>query len=534
MKYFLRIFISILIAIFNALLLYACFPPYQVSFLAWIALVPLFTFLNFARYVEAFSMSFLMGMTFCAFYAQWLNMVPDFPIIAFVSVCLYTGIYFGLFGLFFTFIIRRSRCPKIIVAPVLWVSIEYLRSNLSFLAIPVGLIGHSQYDNIPIIQIASVTSVYGISFIIVLINSAITEIFLRIFSTKLLISLKRPSSSIAIVSIATAIVTVLAVYLWGKHQINVYGKNTKGILTVSLIQGNIPQNEKWDDRFRKNILDHYGELTIKASQENPDLIIWPETATPGYLKNDLLVYLSVSDVIKKTGIPLLLGSASNSKIKREGMKSYRLANTAFLLNGNGKIVSAYNKMRLLPFGEYLPLEDKFPWPKWLVPDNGMFIPGIFHTVFEISNIKFGVVICWENLFPDLVRKFVIKGSHFMVNLSNEAWFGKTAVSNQIMAISVFRAVENRVALLRCANTGITGLIDPFGRIQGKVTDKKGNDIMVTGILTVTVPEPSNPTFYTRNGDVFAIGCTLIALIFIVSATLPLRMRKYLKITGDEA
>jgi apolipoprotein N-acyltransferase len=188
-----------------------------------------------------------------------------------------------------------------------------------------------------------------------------------------------------------------------------------------------------------------------------------------------------------------------------------------LLNGQGEIISSYDKMRLLPFGEYLPLEGQFSWPRWLAPQHGNFIAGTVPTVFELPQGRFGVVICWENLFSGVFRQFVTAGAQFMVNLTNESWFDKTAHSKQILSMSVFRAVEHRIALLRVANTGITCLIDPLGRVQARVKDAEGQDQMVAGILTVAVPAPLGPTFYTRYGDVFAYVCLSAVVLCMLAA-----------------
>jgi apolipoprotein N-acyltransferase len=483
---------AITVSMLSCLLLYTSFPPLEQPFLAWIALVPILTALGFARYLQAFLMAFLMGMIFCALHIWWLNVVPDLPFVAFIAIALYIGLFFGLFGLFFCMIMRRTRWLKVLVAPALWVAMEFLRSNLSFLAIPWGLLGHSQYANVAIIQIASITSVYGISFLIVLVNSALAEGLLWILNHRMGITTQHPPKKAVFSSIVVALTAVLIVYLWGDYQVRMSGENKNGILTASVIQGNIPQNEKWNPKFRKKIIKRYRELTLKASRKNPDLIIWPESATPTYLRNDHDIYLTVRDLVRETETPLLLGSASLAKINRGGKKDNQLKNSAFLVDRYGRIISAYHKMRLLPFGEYLPLEGRFPWPRWLVPKNGIFIPGTYPKVFELHGARFGVVICWENLFPGLFRKFVKEGAEFMVNLTNEAWFEKTAASRQILSMSVFRAVENRVSLLRSANTGISSLVDPLGRVQGRVMDEDGNDIMVTGTLTVSVPEPWLP------------------------------------------
>jgi apolipoprotein N-acyltransferase len=473
-----------------------------------------------------------MGLVFWSLHVYWLNVVPGLPVAAFLAIVFYCSLFFGIFGFFYTMIIRRTRWPRVLVAPVLWVAIEFMRYNLSFFSVPWGLIGHSQHDNIEIIQIASFTSVYGVSFLILLVNAAIAEGFLWLLNRRKGIIIPLPPAKIVLSYILGTFVIVFIIHLWGEHQVKTLGTNTKSLLTASLIQGNIPQDEKWDYRFCKMIIERYSELTLKASRENPDIIIWPEASTPGYLSNDPFVYMSVRDIIRETGIPLLFGSASYGKTGQGGHKIYKHVNTAFLMGNNGRVLSDYNKIILVPFWEFLPLEGKFPWPQWLVPKHGSELSGRDINVFEVPKGKFGVTICWENLFPHLVRKFVNRGSQFMVNLTNEAMFGKTVASQQIMSMAVFRAVENRVALLRCTNTGITSLVDPLGRVVQKVTDEKGNDIMVTGLLTVSVPEPAGPTFYTKHGDLFASTCATAALLFSFSAILPLRTRKFFRLSKE--
>jgi apolipoprotein N-acyltransferase len=522
--------ISIVIALVSAILHYSIFPPYNFSFFAWVVLVPLLMYCTFARYTEVFLTSLTAGTLFCALYIKWLNVVPAFPLAGYLFISIYTGLFFGIFGLLYCLVQKRTKWPVVLVAPVLWVALEYVRSNLSFLAIPLGLVAHSQYRNIPMIQIASITSVYGISFLILMVNTALSEGLLFLIKKKTNSITSKITKQKVFISAAITITALIVVCFWGTYQVNLNGKNNGYILNVALIQGNIPQYKKWDQQFREEILARYRDLTMKASLENPDLIIWPETATPGYLRTDPLVYSTVYGTVKQTGIPVLLGSASNTKLKRGETKIYRLVNSAFLIDGRGRVIAAYNKMRLLPFGEYLPLEDKIMWPRWLVPENGVFVPGRSHTVFHLSDFRFGVVICWESLFPNVFRTFVLQGSQFMVNLTNEAWFGKTSASQLFLSMSVFRAVENRVTLLRCANSGITSMVDPLGRIRGKVADEKGNEIMVTGILTTHVPRPLGQTFYTRHGDIFAILCAILSVVFIISALLPLGVRKMLRIS----
>jgi apolipoprotein N-acyltransferase len=343
------------------------------------------------------------------------------------------------------------------------------------------------------------------------------------------IIVQQPSSNVIIYSIIGAFIIVFSVYLWGDYQVKIYDENPNEILTASLIHTSINQKEKWNPKFRTKIMDHYRELTLQAYKANPNIIIWPETALPAELGTDPEIDLSVKNLVRETGTPLLFGCASYAKMEKWGIKVRRHKNSAYLIDKEGNILGTYHKMRLVPFYEYLPFEGRFSWPKWLVPEHGIDLPGNVPTVFKLLNWRFGVVICWESWFPNLFRRFVKDGAKFMINLINEAPYGNTLPSRQTMFMSVFRAVENRVSLLRCANTGITALIDPFGRIKGKVKDGKGEDILATGILTVSVPEGMGPTFYTRHGDIFALACVMVTVLCMVTALLPVRLRMSLKI-----
>ena len=516
------------LAALSGVLLYFSLPSFDLSFVAWIALVPLLVALRQGSYREAFLLGMLAAAVAYGLHVRWALDLGDLPFVSFLLIILYASLYVGVFGVFYLAQVRRCSWPAPLAAALLWVALEFIRSNLSFLAWPFALLGYSQYQTPAILQLASVTGVYGISFLIVLVNEAIAEAALWASARRTAVPTLQKSG--LIVSGAVIAAVVLVVLLWGSQRANLAG-TAKTILTVSLVQGNIPQKEKWDAGFRKKIEGRYRELTLKASQDRPDLIIWPESATPGYLRGrDPSVYRAVKELVGETGTPLLVGSASHAKIHRAERREYRLRNSVFLLDSGGKIVSGYDKMRLLPFGEYLPLEGRFPWPRWIVPDNGTFTAGNSATVFELLGRRFGVVICWEIFFPNLFRTFVNANVDFMVNPTNEAWFDPEA-SRQFLSMSVFRAVENGVTLLRAANTGITSLIDPLGNVRDRVRDGAGNDIMVAGVLTVSVPPPIGPTFYTRYGDLFAVACMALSAVFLITAIRPGNMRRLRDIAG---
>jgi len=287
---------------------------------------------------------------------------------------------------------------------------------------------------------------------------------------------------------------------------------------VSVVQGNIDQSNKWNPKYEKFIMQTYADLTREAVEDGPALIIWPETATPRAINHDARLYRQVNSIASKAGVYLLLGSAQRRKFKRDDDdKGTKYHNSAFLIypeSGQAKN-QRYDKIRLFPFGEYLPMKEIIPWSYIKIPDVSGYGPGEEFTVFEVPTFRFGVTICWENVFPDLVSQFVRRGAQFMVNIGNEARFGKTSASHHFVTTSVFRAVENRVYVVRCANTGVSCFIDPYGRVVDRVTDKNGRDIFVRGILTKAVIPLESNTFYTRYGDWLAWMSFFVALAFLI-------------------
>jgi apolipoprotein N-acyltransferase len=212
---------------------------------------------------------------------------------------------------------------------------------------------------------------------------------------------------------------------------------------------------------------------------------------------------------------LVVGSAEYPKFGKGGGKIRRSGNTALFFNPEGKIINQYLKMRLVPFGEYVPLEGRVPWPGFMAP-RGMksHVEGMKPVLFQIDGTPFCTLICWEILFPEMGRTMVKNGAQFIVNLSNEAWFGRSAAPYQILAMSAFRAVENRVNLVRCTNTGVSCFIDPYGRITSRVS-REGKDLFVEGTLTKKIILAPAGTFYTQYGDLFAFACIVFSVTLMV-------------------
>ena len=488
-----------------------CFPATNLGWLAWISLVPLLVSLSGKKPHYGFFLSFICGLFFFPGIGNWLFQVRGYRLLHHAIWGTYLAIYFGLFGLAFSFISKRwGVFPSLVASPFLWVSLEYIRSNMGFMAFPWGLLSHSQHQYPTIIQVASLAGNYGVSFLVVLVNA--------VFAAAILLCARSSPSKFSAKHVFILIViggSLMTSSFWYGHRIvskPIIGNEIK----VSLVQGNIDQTKKWDPKYAEFIMETYVELTWKAIRDQPDLIVWPEAATPTVISRDQKLYFQVKHLAEETGVPLLLGSSSHQKFGKAQSRKIEFRNSAFLIGPDPQAKNQqYDKIRLLPFGEYLPYRETIPW-SWIdVPNVASTMPGKESTVFQCPTFRFSVNICWETIFPDMVRQFVKNGAQFVVNITNEAWFGKSAAPYQFLSMNAFRAVENRVYVVRCANTGISCFIDPFGRIVDRVKDQAGQDIFVQGVLTKTILAMESKTIYTQYGDWFAWLCILASVVAVI-------------------
>ena len=514
---------EILLAVLSSAILVLSFPKFNLGFLAWIGLIPLLLAIHGENIRRSFCLSQLTGMLFFMGIFRWILVIPGYTIFHHALLALYLGSYFGCFGLLFGFLSRRwGRTQAMFAAPFIWTALEFLRSNFSFLALPWCLLAHSQFQYPVIIQITSVAGTYSISFLIVLVNSAIAALLLGTRSRAFSLTYEEERTTISaretITLVSIAFLSFVSTVTYGYFVLpdRIEGNRVK----ISMVQGNVEQFKKWDPFFALEIRKIYMDLTKKVSNDQPKLVIWPETATPGSITTDPIFYRQLIDMTKRTGIPLLLGSAHNQKLSRSKERNRDSYNSAFLLGGNSpRRIQRYYKMQLFPFGEYTPYKEIIPWSLINVPVRGNYIPGKEYRIFEHPDFRFGVTICWENVFTELVREFVKSGAECIVNLTNEAHFGNTAAPHQLLAISVFRAVENRVFVVRCANTGVSCIIDPYGRIVDRVKDDKGRDTFIRGTLTGCIVPMQSKTLFTEYGNVLAWICVFGSMGFLFTAVL---------------
>lgn len=494
----------------SSVLLALSFPNFNLWPSAWVGLVPLFFALKDKDPRKAFGLAFLAGAIFFLGTLYWLVHVT---LPGMLAVVLYLSVYTGLFGAVVAPSLGKPSFRSLFFVPCVWVIMEYARSHV-FGGFCWNLIAHSQAFNLPAIQIADIAGAYGVSFLIVLVNTAV-------FFTIKDIRNKRYDTFY----MAAAVILMFIAAGYGVLRLNNIFTGEK--IKVSVVQGNIPQDEKWDAKFKHDILDKYDRLTLAASSDKPDLIIWPETSVPGFMELDRGLFERVSNIAIRSGARLLVGEP------RQDDKDEELYyNTAVLFDRDGKRSAHYDKVHLVPFGEFIPAKGLFRFvEKFTKSTIGDFSSGKDYTVFSfpaersqitdeyskrlIKKICFSVMICFEDIFPDIARRFVKNGAQFLVNITNDAWFNDSSAPFQHLESSVFRAVENRVNVIRAANTGISCFIDQKGRVFGPV-NSGDRYTFIGGHSTDEITLTPARTFYTSCGDLLVYICALFVLWYVLS------------------
>jgi apolipoprotein N-acyltransferase len=495
---------SVALSALSGTLLAASFPGIDYSLLAWFALVPLLFALRGQTIRTGLRLSGIFGFVFFCGTVYWvtnsLHSYGHLPLLPAslitLLLCLILALFIVPFGGAIVHVQTTHPRFLFLAAPALWVALEYARTHL-FSGFPWALLGYSQYKYLPVIQIADSTGVYGISFVIVLMNASIAE---------LLADRKR------YLPLVTASAMLAAVLGYGSVRLN--APEGPGSIKIAVVQGNIEQGKKWDPSYQAEVIATYKRLTLKALEQRPDLVVWPETAAPFYFGGDNgpdpALTKDLRQFVRSSGTPLLFGSPSYEKKDR----LHFLRNSSFLLDRDGATSAVYHKMHLVPYGEYVPLKDVLFFVEKLVQANGDFLPGSEYTIMQVrpsgqnTDVAVSTVICYEIIFPDLVRRFVNSGAAVITTVTNDAWFGRTGAPYQHFSMAVLRAVENHVPVVRAANTGISGFIDAKGRIL------ETTSIFTEAQLTCTLTPAAKNTLYTRFGDIFSYLCLLASIVML--------------------
>jgi len=503
----------------SGLLLTLAFPKIGQPALAFLALVPLLLTLRRASFSNGFRLGFIAGLVHFISLVYWaaytMKIYGHLPLYLCIPLLVLLAAYLALYPALFAGLTTLIRHPVglLFFVPVFWSATEFMRAVL-FTGFPWELLGYSQYRSLAFIQVADLTGVYGISFWLALNNAAL------LLAT---LGLRRKSwqgfaVSRKVIGGSGVLVLVVSSLMWGYGQARIRTLDREAAHAprkkIAVLQGNIDQNKKWNRKFQRTTIETYNSLADRASRDKPALIVWPETATPFFIGHNRPMTDLLQAGIRRTKTDHLIGTST--AISYDGRTAYH--NSAILFDAQSRIVDHYEKVHLVPYGEYVPFKEWLPFIGKMVAQVGDFIPGQEGKAIAWQGGRLGVQICYEIIFPSLSRAMVENQTDILVNITNDAWFGETSAPRQHFSMAVFRSIENRRALARAANTGISGFIDPVGRIL------KASRLNTPAALTQSLPLMSTVSVYTRAGDFFAGGCLLVTL-FVGGRNLIGRLRK---------
>lgn len=485
-----------LLAISSGALIALSFPNSGISFLAWIALIPLLTALERADLRTAFRVGFTCGLTAYAGILYWINIViTEYGHLPWaVSIPLYLALaaWLGLFYGLATLVARAGELVGIKSAfslPVAWVAGDLLRSFL-MTGSPWAMLGHSQYRTLPLIQIADICGVFGITLLIVLTNVVLYRALRAVCGAGVPYPVK---------SALVLLILFVATLFYGFNRLNSGEPSSTLPLRIALIQGNIPQDVKWSPAFQDKTIEIYERLTREAARGGVDLVVWPESAVPFFIQDEPLRAERIKQLARELSASMLIGSPAHEL--RNGKLVF--LNSAFMISPSGEITGRSDKIHLVPFGEYVPLGRFFPFISKMVVGIGDFSPGERATPLSVGRTQIGTLICAEAVFPELGRAYVNNGARILANITNDAWFGRSSASYQHLSIAAFRAVETRTPMVRAANTGVTAIIDQNGHINTMT------GLFVEGFRVGEVRPGIGNSIYLKIGDAGAWLCVFL-------------------------
>ncbi len=480
--------------------------PFAAGFLAWISFVPLMIVMRNLEPRKAFISGLISGVVYFAIVLYWIDIamnvfghMPQYLAVPVLFILvLYCALYWAFWAYISVYIYRSVGLDISIIAPFIFVALEYLR-NYFLTGFPWGNIAYSQYKNLIFIQVAAIGGIYIVQYVVLLIN-AVTERWARFFFNR--------NESKPIRYSIFLLVIISFVYVYGMIRANGINYNMANAekLKVTLLQGNIDQGiKKRSAEFRGSILSNYLDLLRQAESTGADIVIWPEAAYPVTLPDGISSFAEPDALLDKKMFPFIQIIGISTYSYEDGRRV--LHNGSFLLDRELSVRGRYYKSHLVPFGEYVPLG--IPIEKF-VSGVGTFIPGNVIEPLKIEDgkreMRAGILICYEGIFPEISREHSKNGANLLINLTNDAWYGISSAPYQHLSMYVFRSIENGKYVARVANTGITAIINPYGKIE------KETEIFVRGILSGEVSLINEGSLYTKIGDIFALLCSLIAII----------------------
>ncbi len=507
---------ALLLSLISGVLLTAGFPKAGLFYVSWVALIPLFFALRGRSRKQSVVLGFACGVAHFCTALYWIGYVVGYygglslPLA--ILALLFVGCYLGLYIVVFALASHEWEARPGLWAwglPAVWVALEWAR-GYAVTGFPWAHLGYTQTPFTLLVQVADVTGVAGVSWLVVFGNTCVMSWLNR----------RRPWASTAFFAVA-----LLGAVLYGNARLHAieHLEEKAAPVTVGVIQANIEQKLKWDPGFLEETLDRYRRLSLEAASGDPkpDLLIWPEAAAPfiyGYSEKPTRL---LQEIIKEIHVPILFGSPA-VQWTDEGKPTF--LNMAYLVDGDGVLLGKYAKRHLVPFGEYVPFKKFLFFVKHLVEAAGDFTPGQDPSPLPFDGRRVGVLICYEDIFPELARDTVALGATMLANITNDAWYGTSSAPYQHVDMARWRAVEFRRPVVRAANTGISAIVDASGREQGALA------LNHEGFLVRAVRPIGIETFYARWGDGFAWICVIIT--FILAAYWAYRLRSKNEHEGD--
>ena len=508
----------------SALLMFMSFPSFDVAVLrhsflfAWFFLVPLIVYVRGRNLKDVTVAIFVTGLIGNYLTYGWIGNFGAkepggyFVIVFFLVPCL--SAFLTIKFLAAESLSRRFPGLRIFIYPSVWIIVDFIQS-IGFLAFPWPYIGYSQYEFKSFIQLASVTGILGVNFIMVMFNLCAADF---VSAMKERGGFRNSLKSSAAAGFAAVLVFIAAVSIAGRFSLAWEKQDVSDAgLKVAVVQTCI---SPWDNWNRKKFfnLEELKRNTNGALSDNPDFIIWSESATLEFISfrarvnEPDLFDTKLTEYVRSTGIPLLTGEIGLIPRKEKRRIMYYPQNNAVLIDAEGKVVQTYPKINLVPFGEWFPYEQWFPFVKKIASHYGGsdFVPGRKPELFNVKGLNFGALICYEGIFYRLCREYGLMGADFLVNITNDGWTDRYGGHYQHFSAAVFRAVENGLWVVRAGNDGVSAVIDPQGRVTSSMPYlKKG---FMTGMV---YPGRNVKTFYSRAGDV--VLYISVIFIFLLSA-----------------
>jgi len=498
------------LAIASGLALAAAFPKVDLNLFAWVAFVPLFYAIERQSLGRVFGYAWLQGFACYVGSLYWVvialhdfaNVPALLAVLPMLLLAAIMGAYTAVAILTGEFVARRLCLPALLTMPIAWTALEWVRTYFP-IGFPWNLLGYAAYRNVEIIQFAEFTGIYGVSALIMFFNAVAYAIIFQVYPRRVQI--------VSLGTLTAAMALALIFGSWRVHQLST--AVPKGSLKIAMVQGDIPQSLKWDPKFLETSFEIYRAQSETAALGGADLIVWPEAAAgfffqpddryPARFAEDATYRQRLLELSARAGKPILFGAPAL------GVEDDRVGfyNRAYLVSSRGRVEGWYDKIHLVPFGEYVPLRKLLGGlVNRVVAGFGDMFPGREQTLFEVHGAKLAVLICYESVFPNLTRTAVKRGADILVNITNDAWYGASSAPYQLLAMAAMRSAETKAPMVRVANTGISAVIQPDGTITARTP------LLQRTTETEHVYWRQVKTVYVQIGDIFAESCFALTLI----------------------